>query len=215
MRSIIANALAILLTLATGSVCAATDTEHKQFRWKDASGNLHYSDTLTTDALQAGYEVVNDKGLVIKHVDRAMTDEERKAQEATTAAAAVAKREAEQQAETDRRLLSAYPTEKDFVRARQAQIEGIEQSIATANNNLNKQEQELSDNLARAAAIEHNNKKVPPFMKDQIETLRKSVESLRGYIQRRQKEEVEAKRKFETDLAHYRELRDATPPNSP
>jgi hypothetical protein len=72
MRSITANMAALLLTMATGSACfAAAASHHKQYRWSDASGNLHYSDTLTTDAIQSGYDVINDKGIVVKHIDRA------------------------------------------------------------------------------------------------------------------------------------------------
>jgi hypothetical protein len=61
MRSITANMAALLLTMVTGSACLAAPSHHKQYRWSDASGNLHYSDTLTTDAIQAGYDVINDK----------------------------------------------------------------------------------------------------------------------------------------------------------
>jgi chromosome segregation ATPase len=208
MRSIIANTLVLSLALFGWSVCAAVDSEHKQYRWKDSAGNLHLSDTLTADALQTGYDVINDKGIVVRHIDRAMTAEERTTEEAAAAAAVVAKREAEQRAESDRRMLAAYPTENDLVRARQARIDGVEQSIAGATNSLNGQEQSLSESLAQASALERNNKPVPASLKQQIESLRKSAESLRHYIERRQKEKVEATKKLETDLAQYREARE-------
>lgn len=209
MRSIIANMAALVLMLAVGSACfAATASHHKQYRWKDASGNLHYSDTLTADAMQAGYDVIDDKGIVLKHIDRARTEEERVAAAAAAEAEAAAKREAERQAEADRRLLAAFPDEKDLVRARQGQIDSVEQSIVAATNSLNSQEQALSDNLAHAAALERSNKKVPDDLKKQIETLRKSAESLRHYIERRQTDKVEATKKLETDVAQYRAARE-------
>ncbi len=209
MRSIIANMAALVLMLAVGSACfAATASHHKQYRWKDAGGNLHYSDTLTVDAMQAGYDVINDKGVVIKHIERARTEEERAAAEAAAAAEIAAKREAERQAEADRRLLAAFPAEQDLVRARQGQIDSIEQSIVSATNSLNSQEQALSDNLAHAAALERSNKKVPDNLRKQIESLRKSAESLRHYIERRQTEKVEAAKKLETDVAEYRAARE-------
>lgn len=209
MRSITANIAALLLTFAAGSACfAAPSSHHKQYRWQDASGNMHYSDTLTTDAIQSGYDVINDKGVVLKHVDRARTEEERVAAAAAAEADAAAKREADRQAEADRRLLAAFPTEKDLVKARQAQVDSLEQSIVAATNSLNSQEQALSDNLAHAAAAERSGKKVPDDLKKQIETLRKSAESLRHYIERRQKEKVEAAKKLEIDVAQYREARE-------
>lgn len=209
MRSITANMAALLLTLATGSACfAAPASHHKQYRWSDASGNQHYSDTLTTDAIQAGYDVINDKGIVLKHVDRARTEAERAEAETAAAAQTAAKLEADRQAEADRRLLAAFPAEKDLVRARQAQIDSVEQSIVAATNSLNSQEQALSDNLGHAAALERGGKAVPADLTKQIETLRKSAESLRHYIERRQKEKIEATKKLETDVARYREVRE-------
>ena len=209
MGSITANMAALLLTLATGSAClAAPSSHHKQYRWQDSSGTLQYSDTLTTDAIQSGYDVINDKGIVLKHVDRARTDAERAAAETAAAAEAAAKIEADRQAEADRRLLAAFPAEKDLVRARQAQVDSVEQSIVAATNSLNSQEQALSDNLGHAAALERSGKKVPDDLTKQIEALRKSADSLRRYIERRRKEKVDAVTKLETDVAHYREARE-------
>ncbi len=209
MRSITVNMAALLLTMATGSTCfAVAPTQHKQYRWQDASGNMHFSDTLTADAIQSGYDVISDTGIVVKHIDRARTEEERNSAAVAAAAEASAKREAEQLAETDQRMLAAYPTESDLVRARQMQVDSIEQSIVGASNSLKSQEQALTDNLAHAAMLERSNKPVPEVQKKQIESLSKSAESLRRYIERRQKEKAEAAKKLETDVAHYREARE-------
>jgi len=208
MRRITANAIALAVAVAAGSVCFAEGTEHKQFRWKDAAGEVHYADTLTADALKAGYDVISDKGFVLRHIDRARTDEERKADDAAAKAAAEAKREADERAEADRRMLAAFPTEAELVNMRQGQIDGIAQAIVAATNSLNSQEQALSENLAHAAALERANKKVPDSLQKQIENLRKSAESLRRHIQRRQQEKIEATKKLETDVVHYREARE-------
>jgi hypothetical protein len=105
-------------------------------------------------------------------------------------------------------MLAAYPTEKDLVNAQQAQFESIDQNIRAATNSLGVQERDLSDALARAASFDREGKPVPDVQQKQIESLRKSVDSLRAYIARRQNEKVEATKKFEIDLAHYREARD-------
>ena len=60
---------------------------------------------------------------MVKHVERQRTPEELFAEEAAAQAAAAAKREADQQAITDRRMLAAYPSEKDLVSARPEQSE--------------------------------------------------------------------------------------------
>jgi len=200
-----ANGLApvVAVLLVAGSQFAV-GAERSQFRWKDDHGVPHYSDILTPEALQFGYDVLNARGYVIRHVDRQRTYEELLAEEATMAA----RREAELQEQSDKRMLTAYPTEKDLVTARQAQLDSIDQNIRAASNSLGVQERALSDALARAASFDHEGKPVPDDVKKQIETLRNSAEALRAYVARRQKEKVEATKKFEVDLAHYREAKD-------
>ena len=203
MRSALGFAIAPFLLLA-GVQLAFGANERSQFRWKDGAGIPHYSDILTPEALQYGYDVLNGQGYVVRHVERQRTYEELLAEEAAMAA----KREAELQEQSDKRMLAAYPTEKDLVTARQAQLDSIDQNIRAATNSLGVQERGLSDMLARAASFEHDGKPVPEDVKKQIESLRTSAESLRAYIGRRQKEKVDATKKFEVDLAHYREAKD-------
>jgi hypothetical protein len=209
MRSIVAIPIALTLVLMTdAALLHAASVAHTQFRWKDAAGIPHYSDMLTPEALQFGYDVLNAKGAVVKHVERQRTPEELFTEESAAAAEATSKRDAQLQALTDQRMLAAYPNEKEFIAARQAQLDSIDQNIHAATNSLGVQERSLSDALARAASFDHDGKPVPDDVKKQIEALRKSAEALRAYVVRRQKEKQEATRKFEVDLTHYRDARE-------
>ena len=208
MRWITAIAFAMLLASVPDTQAAVPSSTRSHFRWKDATGIPHYTDMLTPEALQFGYDILNAKGVVVKHVDRQRTPEELFAEETTAQAAASAKREADQQAVVDRRMLAAYPTEKDLVSARQLQLDSIDQNIRAATNSLGVQERSLSDALNSAASFEHDNKPVPDVQKKQIESLRKSVDALRAYVTRRQNEKVDAAKKFDIDLAHYREAKE-------
>jgi hypothetical protein len=209
MRHIFAVSVALLLLCATDAFAAPTTSSGRShFRWTDSTGTPHYSDILTPEALKFGYDILNAKGVIIKHVDRQRTPEELFAEETAATAAAAAKHEAEMRAITDKRMLAAYPTEKDLVSAQQAQFDSIDQNIRAATNSLGVQERDLSDALARAASFDREGKPVPETQQKQIESLRKSVDSLRAYIARRQNEKVEATKKFEIDLTHYREARE-------
>lgn len=210
MRSITATAF-VLMLVCVHCVQAAAPSQpagRSHFRWKDATGTPHYSDMLTPEALQFGYDILNPKGVVVKHVDRQRTPEELFTEEAASQAAASAKREADQQALTDKRMLAAYPTEKDLVSSRQAQLDSIDRNIHAANNSLGVQERSLNDALTRAASFDHENKPVPEGQQKQIESLRKSIDALRAYVTRRQNEKAEATKKFDVDLAHYRQARE-------
>ena len=55
---------------------------HNATNGRDGQGNLHYDDALPDEALKFGYDVVSAQGLVVKHVDRASTSEEKLAAKA-------------------------------------------------------------------------------------------------------------------------------------
>ena len=59
--------LALSLALCAAATLAfAQKGPSFRFKWKDGAGQAHYSDTLTTDAMKYGYDVVNDAGLVVQ-----------------------------------------------------------------------------------------------------------------------------------------------------
>ena len=74
---------------------------------------------LPAEAAKYGYDIVNSQGIVIKHVDRAKTAEEKAAAKAEIAKAQAAKDAADRRVHTDQQLLAAYPTEDDLKRAKE------------------------------------------------------------------------------------------------
>ena len=198
--------LAIALSCATMAHAADQGSGHR-YKWKDADGQVHYSDILTPEALQVGYDVISLQGVLIKHVDRAKTPEELKADEAAALAAATAKREADRQAMADQQTLAAYATEKDLRTAHQAQLDMIDQSIHANETSLASQEKSLTDVLARAAALDRDGKPVPATLQSQIDVLRKNIDRQKAYIGVKKKEKDDTQQKFTVELDHYRELR--------
>ncbi len=207
MRSIAASLL--VLTLASCIVAsAATTTNEKRnrYKWTDAQGNLHYDDALPTEALQFGYDVVNGQGIIVKHVDRAKTNEELKADKEASDKATAAKRTSDTQLKNDQQLLAAYPNESDLVSSQRAQIDTLDQSVHATEVSLKNQEKSLSEMLSNAADLDRTGKPVPASLQQQIDSLRVNVEHQKTYIANKQAEKEADEKKFETELAHYREV---------
>ena len=199
----------LFAALALGIAFVATAQQankHNRYKWKDAQGNLHYDDALPTEALQFGYDVVNSQGLAVKHVERAKTAVEMKADQETAERQAEQKHATEEQATRDQQQLAAYPDARDLVSAQQAQLDTIDQNIRTTQISLNSQEKSLTDQLTNAANLERNGKPVPAVQQQQIDTLRRNIENQKAYIARKQQEKTDVAKKFEADLTHYREL---------
>lgn len=203
--------LAILLLVAMQPPThAAEGGQHNRYKWRDAQGNLHFDDALPVEALQFGYDVVDGRGLTIKHVDRAKTPEELKAEEQAAERRAEEKRAAEEQAKADQQTLAAYPTENELINSQQAQLQMLEQNIAATQASLQSQEKSLTEMLSHAADLDRNGKPVPTTLQSQIDALRRNIEQQKNYIVGKQKEKEDSEKKFAVDLAHYRELRART-----
>lgn len=192
------------LGLATATAVAAPPTGPMQYRWRDASGHLHFSDTLTDSAITSGYDVVNSQGIVVQHVP---SPAERRAEQAAAKQQAVVDAERARQQATDAQLLAAYPTEADLRSALEARAENIGASMRATEINLHSQESALADLLQRAAEIEHEKKPVPPFLNSDITKQRAVVEQQRLTLQRQLEERDAAKAAIKPQLAHYRQIK--------
>lgn len=198
--------LALTLIAASGVVTAA-QADHNRFKWRDAAGNLHYSDALPSDASRYGYDVVNPQGLVVRHVERAKTSDEQAAAKIAAAKAQVERKQTDALARADEQLLTGYPQESDLERAQQQRREMLDQQVNAAQISLRSQEQTLADLLSRAADAERGNKKLPEAQVQQLAVMRKQVDNQRLTLERRQSERAQADARFESETQRYRELK--------
>ena len=212
MRPIGFSLVAFVLILGIAAHAAETGA-HNRYKWTDAQGNLHYDDALPTEALQFGYVVVNAQGIVVKRVERTRTTEEQKADEAAAAQKAAQNRAAEEQAARDQQVLAAYPNERELVSSQQAQLDMLDQNILATELSLQSQEKSLTENLSHAADLDRNGKPVPATLQSQIEALRQNIEKHKAYITVKQQEKADNLKKFESELAHYREVRAKAQPH--
>ncbi len=204
----------LLFAFATAMLIAgvpvhAQDNGSVRYRWHDAQGLPHYSDSLSSEAMKYGYDLVNDRGLVIQRVPRQLNPAER------AAAKKLADQQAEQQrierdrANAEAQMMSAYPDEKSFLISQQQSLDTIDQQIHTTQINLRSQEKALTDLLGRAADIERNKDPIPKFLVDGIARQRDVIAGQRRALQRQQQVRAQTVQLQAQQLARYRELKAA------
>lgn len=204
------TALVIALLALTASLHAQQGGgSHYRYRWKDASGLPHYSDSLTSDAIKYGYDLVNDRGLVVQHVDRQLTPEERAQAQKQAEAQAATDRAAQEQLRTDTQMLNAYPNEAAYKVSLQETLDNLDQQIATTRSNLRSQEKALTDLLTRAGDLERNKQTVPKPLNDSIAKQRDVVARQRDTLEREQTARDAMVQKNTQSLQHYQELKAA------
>ena len=197
--AVLAASLAATAVIAAGSV---------RYKWRDAEGNLHYTDSLPSDAGVRGYDVINAQGILVKRVEPAKTAEERAAAKADAAVARANNDAAERQKRDDRQLLAANPTEEDLKANQQQQLEMIDLHVKSLTTGLESLERSLTDLLGRAAEFESNDKPVPARLSGQISDVRTKIDAQHAQLNRQTAEREATAAGFVGELEHYRALSD-------
>jgi len=207
-----------LLFVFTAAALFANVTVHAQapttgsgirYKWHDGQGKLHFSDSLNAEAMKYGFDAVNDQGMVIQHVSRQLTPDERAAAN-KLAAEQAAKQQAEQKRhDAEAQMLDAYPDENSYKISQQQALDTLDQQIHTTQLNLKTQEKALTDLLGRAAEIERTQKTVPKFINDSIASQRAVVTGQQNTLQHQQALRTQMVQDQATQLARYRELKAA------
>lgn len=162
--------------LASVFALLAGATEAQLYKWTDANGKVHYSDTIPPADLDRARRELRKDGTVKKEVERAQTPEERRV---AAQKAAEEEKERKAKAERDRRdkaLLATYATLADFDRVRDralavsgGEIEAIKKSEATASEKLAGLKKQVDPNSKRP---------LPPKLKADIDATEGDIKML-------------------------------------
>lgn len=206
----------LLLVLGTTALLASMSASAQdstgssiRYKWHDGQGLLHFSDSLSAEAMKFGYDLVNDQGLVVQHVPRQLTAPERVAASKLAAEQAAKQRAAQQVANAETQMLAAYPDEATYKISQQQALDTIDQQIRTTQINLRSQEKTLTDLLARAAELERGKTALPKFLVDSIGQQRDVVAGQRNSLQKEQSLRAQTVVLQAKQLARYRELKAA------
>lgn len=203
MRPVVLVVSALVLSLLSSAALA-----QKLYRWVDAEGKVHYTDTLPPEAVDQARDEISRSGTTVNRVERALTAEERAAQEAEAAEnARLAAIKAEQD-KMDAALTGSYATEADLARAYRERFDLLDQSLEAARVGIRSQERSLEEQLAHAAALERGGKPVPATVQSTIEAARKQVEDQREFLRRREGELQNLQTEYEGILQRYRLLKE-------
>jgi hypothetical protein len=201
--------LLVAAILFASQFALAQESSHVRYKWQDAQGLMHFSDSLSAEAMKYGYSLVNDQGIVIGRVERQLTPEERAAANKLAAQQAAQQRAARELANSEAQMLNAYPDERAFRNYQQQTLDSIDQQIHTTQINLRSQENALTELLARAADLERDKESVPPFLVESIAKQRNVVTGQRSTLTRQQATRARTVQAQSQQLARYRELRAA------
>lgn len=196
--------LGLALAVALAPLAAdAQERSRKLYRWVDADGKVHYSDSLPPEAVdQARRELSANTGLTVGEVQRSLTDEER----AELAAAEAQARSEEEARQRDQVLLASYPSEADLERAYQDRVKLMEETVRATQVGIEGQTQSLASILENAADRELTGQPVDARMVERIREVYRAAATQQALLQRREAERAALDQEYTETMERYRRL---------
>lgn len=134
------------------------------YRFRTATGDLMLSSVLPEQAIYLGYEIIDNRGRVIRVVEAAKPEEERRRMQ-----------EEMRLRQQDAQLQRLYPTPEDAERARDRQLAALRLGIDYARGIIVQLDGKLAGEVAHAAAAERAGKPVPDVVQANIELYTRQI----------------------------------------
>ena len=192
----------LLATLmAAVSLPAFADT----YKWVDNQGVTHYSETLPPEYADKSRQILNKSGMVIRTQD-VLTPEERRAKKAESAKLNADEAAARDQKRYDKSLVDSYSSVDEIELARSRSMQQLDAGITSINSQISMVSNHLSDLKKEMNDRRQANKKVPPFMLNEIKESQDRLNSLQQDLDKSKVKKAEAQARFDAEKARYREL---------
>lgn len=181
----------------------ALPAEAKIYRWVDAQGKVHYSDTLPVRDSGRGNDLLSKDGLIVKHHD---SEAQKKAQEAAAAAERV-QREAElKKQRRDQALLATYTTPQEIDLARDRALDNYRLVAKSMQMRLDQVQANLTELQGRAASFTRANKPVPAYLGAELARAQSDQAALTAEIEQNRQTMAQTRAQYAADKARFIEL---------
>jgi hypothetical protein len=183
---------------AAGAARAAT------YKWVDEKGVVHYTDKMPPEAVDKASVELNKQGVPINRTDKALTPEQRRANEQDAERARATARAEEEIARRDRALVASYTSEAEIDLARNRSLQTI--------NNVILSSQAFSEQLAKrkvdveAKKAESQGKPIVAVLDRELESIDAELGRQNDLIAQKKRESATITAKYDADKRRWREL---------
>ncbi len=191
---------AILLTLPP--LVSGTEL----YRYTNAEGTVVIDHRIPPQYVAQGYEVLNDKGVVVRVVPRELTPEDRANRDAAEQLAAQAAAEEKRLREWDESLLLRYSTIEDIEAARERELRDLRIRVSILKSNKRSLKQQVETYQAQAADQERMGRAVDAKHLKAIEDLQGEIATTDRSIADREEEIAEVTADFQKDIDRFGQL---------
>jgi DNA repair exonuclease SbcCD ATPase subunit len=198
------TALLVIAALLSGLSQVALSRD--LYRYYDGEGKMVIDYRVPAEYAGAGYEVLNDKGVVIKVVPRELTEEEKQQRNALEIQQAEAEAEQERLRKWDESLLLRYSTIADIEDMRERSLRDLRIRVSILKSNRRSLKQQVENYQSQAADLERRGQEVDVDRLQAIEELQREIAATDRAIAERQREIQEVSAGYQADIERFAQL---------
>ena len=202
-RSILSS---IAVTAFLGLSPAALSVE--LYRYINDQGNTVIDYQVPPEDVKKGYEVLNEKGVVIRVVPRELTEEEQKEADARRRLEEEAIAEQQRLREWDEALLLRYSTVEDIEAAKERALGNLRIRVSILKSNKRSLKQQVENYQSQAAEMERMGREVDVARLQAIEDLQSEIAITDRAIADREVEIEAVEAAYESDIERFEVLLD-------
>ena len=178
------------------------------YRYISDEGNTVIDYQVPPEYVKKGYEVLSDKGVVIRVVPRELTEEEQKLADAQAQVDAEARAEEQRLREWDETLLMRYSTIEDIEAAKKRGLRDLQIRVSILKSNKRSLKQQVENYQVQAAELERMGKQVGVEHLGAIEDLQSEIAITDRAIAERSKEIKAVSMAYDSDIERFAMLLD-------
>ncbi|RMG36199.1 MAG: hypothetical protein D6720_05585 [Gammaproteobacteria bacterium] len=179
----------------------------KIMKWVDDQGITHYGTTIPPEYVQKGHEELNERGIKIKKVDRALTPQEIARQRELEALRREQERIVAEQRARDQVLLNMFRSEDDLIMVRDGKLAQIDGQIRLKTARIEQLKKRLSKWQAAAAVRERRGQKATTKQLEHLKNLQSQLENTYASIVEKEADKKRIAAKYAYQLERFRQLK--------
>ncbi len=197
---IITGLLVFIVFLPT---LVAADT----YRWRDKEGNLHFGESVPAEYAGLPYDVVNDAGLVIKHVEKGdvppdVVMKEEKKSEGRAPLISVEER----RRQADRYLLLQYKSEEDIQHELEMELSQMAYDLRINQQSMDSTKAAIRSQLRDLADQQRAGQVISDEQRQEVDKLYARLSSDKRKLARLDQQGETIRTRFQTNLERFRYL---------
>ena len=185
---------------------AVTSLAADSYRWKDKDGKIHYGAVVPAEYADQPYDIINNAGLVIKHVEDTSLPLEVIAEEKITEEEGSLIAEEKRQMQFDRLLVIRYTSEEEILKALELEISQLGYDLNVISSSADVTNTAIREQISQAADRQRAGQQISAEQQKSIDQL--YARQIRDEKRRLSigKREDRIRARFEAELERYRYL---------